>query len=455
MSDKAKQLFNAICGQGVSESHRRMMEREMLQGEKRISGIADVSIVTGLYDRTDFDMLPGIHPPLPDLMLSLRALEDLLEQDSQREVDGFSRRIRIGKLIRPVQGSKSKVVVVPTTTEPKLYHDESVSEDEEGRTGGSGQGEEGEVIGEQPAQPEPGEGEGQGAGQGEGAAHDISSEAFDLGKVITEKFHLPNLKNKGTKRSVSRVVYDLTDRNRGFGQVLDKKATLRRILETNILLGNIREGNPFDPSELLINPLDQVYRIMSSEKDFESQAVVFFLRDYSGSMQGEPTEVISMQHLLIYSWLMYQYSNNVMTRFILHDTEAKEVPDFYTYYRSQVAGGTRVAPAFELVNDIVRKEQLTRDYNIYVFHGTDGDDWDEEGQELIKALEEMTGYVNRAGITVARNAWSSGKDSTTVEKSLERSGLLVSKPELLRMDVFSAADTSEERIIEGIKKLIS
>ena len=40
-----------------------------------------------------------------------------------------------------------------------------------------------------------------------------------------------------------------------------------------------------------------------------------------------------------------------------------------------------MASAYTLVNEIVQKENLARDYNIYVFHGTDGDDWDTEGKE--------------------------------------------------------------------------
>jgi len=106
---------------------------------------------------------------------------------------------------------------------------------------------------------------------------------------------------------------------------------------------------------------------MSKEKQYESQALVFFIRDYSGSMQGEPSEVVSTQHLLIYSWLMFQYQNRVENRFILHDTQAKEVTDFYTYYSSNIAGGTKVAPAFQLVEKIIHEEQLAKDYNIYIF----------------------------------------------------------------------------------------
>ena len=72
------------------------------------------------------------------------------------------------------------------------------------------------MIGEQPVRPE-GEGEGTGAGKGKGADHDMESNAYDLGRVLTEKFQLPNLKEKGKKRSLTRYTYELTDKNRGFG----------------------------------------------------------------------------------------------------------------------------------------------------------------------------------------------------------------------------------------------
>lgn len=382
--------------------------------------------------------------------LFLKTLDELLEHDKQRETDGFPRRIRLGRLSKPLPGKKSQVVVVPTTTEPKFYHDDSVTEDGEGgETGGSGEGQEGEVLGEAPAEPQ--EGEGQGPGQGEGGDHDLTSDAYDLGKVLTERFQLPNIKDKGKKRSFNKYTYDLTDRNRGFGQLLDKKATMRRIVETNIQLGNITPGLPINTDELMVGPRDQVYRILSPEKDFETQAVVFFVRDYSGSMEGRPTELVSLQHLLIYSWLAFQYQNNIISRFILHDTDAKEVPDFYTYYKSSVSGGTRCAPAFEMVNKIIDDEHLAVDYNIYVFYGTDGDDWDNAGKELTEALEKMTETVNRIGITVTKS--TEGSD-TVVERTVERSGLLKTKPKLIRLDSFAAADANEQRLIDGIKKLV-
>lgn len=439
MSDSDKPQYNP-----------RKFEEDGAQEHTDISPEANPPI--GLYDRYDLQFLAHLSIPGRKPISSLQTIEDLLERDAQREKDGLPRRIRIGRIIRPSKDQKDKIVVVPTTTEPKFYHDNSTTQDEEQTTGGSGEGEEGEVIGEQQADPQEGEGEGEGAGSGKDGDHDVSSDAFDLGKVLTERFSLPNLKVKGKKRSFTKYTYDLTDRNRETGQILDKKETLRRIVKTNILLDKISAEHEFKPDELLINPKDRIYRIMSREKDFESQAVVFFLRDYSGSMQGPPTEVIATQHLFIYSWLMYQYKNNVETRFILHDTDAKEVPDFYTYHNSQVAGGTNVFPAYELVNKIIEEEQLARDNNIYVFHGTDGDDWDEDGEKALEAIKRMLLHVNRFGVTVARNSWS-GANVTTVEKYLSKSNLLKDKKKEIRLDSFLSSDADEERIIEGIRKL--
>ncbi|ROL57920.1 DUF444 family protein [Bacteroidetes/Chlorobi group bacterium Naka2016] len=386
--------------------------------------------------------------------VELQTLEELLERDKQREKDGFPRRIRIGKLMRPDGSGKPKIVIVPTTVEPKFYHDTRVTTEEEPQTGGTGEEEEGEVIGEAPLQPQEGEGEGYGPGQGEGGAHEISEEAFDLGKILTEKFELPNIKPKGKKPSFTKFQYDLTDIHRGFGQILDKKATIKSIIKTNLLLGRVDETLSTDPSEFLIIPTDHVYRIVSKEKDYEAQAVVFFIRDYSGSMHGKPTEVVTRQHIFIYSWLMYQYQNNVTTRFILHDTNAREVPDFMTYIRLQVAGGTRVAPAFQLVDKIIEEERLYLENNIYVFYGGDGDDWDEDGRETIEAVRKMFPFVNRIGITIARNPWG-GATKSTVEKYFERSSILKERPDLIKIDGFDAETYDENRLIQGIKILVS
>lgn len=87
-----------------------------------------------------------------------------------------------------------------------------------------------------------------------GGDHELESNAYELGKVLSQDFQLPNLKDKGKKRTLARYIYDLTDKNKGSGQILDKKATLKKIVETNIILGNIPDVNNIDTSKFLISP---------------------------------------------------------------------------------------------------------------------------------------------------------------------------------------------------------
>jgi uncharacterized protein len=387
---------------------------------------------------------------------NIKTLDELLERDKQREKDGFKRKINIGKIIKPGKGKKNKVVIVPTTTEDKFYHDSRITEDSEdkkpgeGEVTGTAEGEEGDVIGEAPLSQE-GEGGGTGAGSGNGEGHDVLSNAYDLGKILTEKFKLPNLKEKGKKKSLTKFIYDLTDSNRGSGQILNKKKTLKEIIKTNIALDRFDPENPFNTETLIINPRDFIYNVLSKERDMEAQALVFFVRDYSGSMYGKPTEYVCSLHLMIFSWLIYQYNERVETRFILHDTNAKEVKDFHTYYNSSVAGGTTIQSAFELVNKIVTEENLANDYNIYVFYGGDGDDWTPKIESFVEQFSKMFTYVSRIGISLITPTYSSGSE-TTFEKFLKENKILSKFPELIKLDSFSQ-DVNEERLIESIKKL--
>ena len=452
-----KKLYKILKQKGLTKEQEEIILREMnFVSEQDVEFEKEFSKYNELYYVNDFEKVLQIHLPTISPMLSLQTLDELLHRDKLREKDGFPRRIRLGKLVKPSKNGKGEIIIVPTTSEPKFYHDNRVSQEQDeneiGETGGAGEEGEGEVLGEKPVD-EQGEGEGTGAGEGGGESHDISQEAFDIGKVLTEQFELPNLKDKGHKRSLMKVEYDLTDKNRGFGQLLDKKATLKKVIDTNIILGNVSPDGELDLDKLILNPQDQIFRILSKEKVYESQALVFFVRDYSGSMQGDPTEVVTSQHLMLYSWLVYQYQNRVETRYVLHDTDAKEVEDFYTYYRSQVAGGTQVAPAFELINKIIDDNNFAKDFNIYVFYGTDGDDWDSSGGKTIDAIKQLLPKINRLGITVAKNSWTTASQ-TTVEKYLEKSGLLQTHKDVIRIDSFSASSAQEDRIIKGIKKLI-
>ena len=96
-------------------------------------------------------------------------------------------------------------------------------------------------------------------------------------------FHYHGIKDKGKKRSLTRYTYDMTDRHRGAGQILDKKATLKQIVETNISLGNIPDLEllAHEDVAVVVDPAGQsgrsAGRIGGQEWDGE-EVVAFFER---------------------------------------------------------------------------------------------------------------------------------------------------------------------------------
>ena len=79
--------------------------------------------------------------------VSLQTLDELMARDNQREEDGFERKIKLGKIVRPSKNGTDEIIIVPSTIETKFYHDSSPNNEDE-EYGGSGSEEEGTVIGQ-------------------------------------------------------------------------------------------------------------------------------------------------------------------------------------------------------------------------------------------------------------------------------------------------------------------
>jgi uncharacterized sporulation protein YeaH/YhbH (DUF444 family) len=87
--------------------------------------------------------------------------------------------------------------------------------------------------------------------------------------------------------------------------------------------------------------------------------------------------------------------------------------------------------------------------NIYVFYGSDGDDWKDSNNTLINELKKLSNYVNRIGILIAKNASSSLP--TTLETNLEESNILSELRDKLKLSRVNANEFTEEQIIDSIK----
>lgn len=382
-------------------------------------------------------------------VMKLETFDELMKRDTQREADGFPRKIKIKKLIKGNQKSDKKVIVIPFAQEEKLVH---VDFDPEvpPETGGQGEGEEGDTVAEQEV--EQGEGEGEEsneAGSGSGGDHGISQESYEMGKQLSEKLDLPNLKDKGKKVPVPEWTYDMVNKTRRRGQHLNKTETVKSILRTNLMLKRITPDN-IDTTNLIVSPNDRVYNSLSREKKYQSQAVVFLARDYSGSMGGKPTEITCSLHTMIYTWLVYQYNERVIPRFVVHDTEAKEVHDFNEYYKLKTGGGTYISPAFGLINQIIDEENLERNYNIYCFYSSDGDLWGSDAVETDTQTKKLAEKCNRMGITVIPSRFHQNK-STEFETVLQESKIL-ENPDLVRA---TRVNSSDEKELEEVLKYLA
>ena len=106
--------------------------------------------------------------------------------------------------------------------------------------------------------------------------------------------------------------------------------------------------------------------------------------DVSGSMTDDQKEIVRIEAFWIDTWLKSQY-DGVTTRYIIHDAVAREV-DEHTFYHTRESGGTRISSAYNLANKIIDDQHPPMDWNIYIFHFSDGDNWGEDNRQCISLL---------------------------------------------------------------------
>lgn len=414
-------------------------------------------------------------------IIALESIEDLVQRDKDREKDGFSRKIRWRRVLQ----DQNRVLRIPYVIEEKLVHGAfepanvvniesslyipashypAINQPDIGEAPGHGDGKVGDVIREIPIRDvgdgdDGDDGDGDGNDPDHGAGDDdtehFEEEAYETGKRITEQLKLPNLKDRPKKVPTDEYTYDLTDRHRGSGQILDKRATLRRIVKTNLILGRINRDD-LDTTKMIVSPNDLVYRVLSKEIIWLAQAMVFFVRDCSGSMWGEPTKALLSQHLMIYAWLMYWYEKRVIPRFFVHDHAAHEVTA-RQYFTFNSWGGTYIPDAYKKINKAVEGEDLQRKYNIYVFQGTDGDDGD-DGTEAIPEIKKILSYASRMGVTLFKNRYYIDQNINTIFEQYVERGEILKRRDVFRMHVMPHEywrRISDETNIEALKALIA
>lgn len=244
---------------------------------------------------------------------------------------------------------------------------------------GQGEGEEGDPIARgDPDQSGPGEA---GSEPGEHILEvDISLE--ELAQIMGEELELPNIEPKGKQNIVTEKVKYSRIRRVGPESLRHFKRSYKEALRRQISSGL------YDPKRPVIVPIrdDFRYRSWTETPAPQSNAIILYMMDVSGSMGTEQKETVRQTAFWIETWLRSQYQE-IDIVYIVHDAAAKEV-DQETFYHLREGGGTRISSAYKLCNQIIDERYSPEEWNIYPFHFSDGDNWGDGDTEIcFKVLE--------------------------------------------------------------------
>ena len=293
---------------------------------------------------------------------------------------------------------------------------------------GQGRGKPGDIIGKKPGeQSGPGE-----AGQEPGEDYlDTEIELEELIEMMLEDIGLPLLEEK----EVRDLVVQLGFRVKGITTsgpmvLLDRRKTVQEgmrrfwnyleFLKTetgkdqlicyealkqaqgiiNDALDIIRSGNlvletdKIEPFPIFANE-DLRFKDIREDTENKSTAVIIAMRDSSGSM-GKLKRYLSSSMLYWLVRFLEKLYDRVEIRFIIHHGTAKIV-DEETFFHTHESGGTNCYTAYELASSLVEIEYPTNKWNVYVWHFSDGEDYDPDRtvEELGKLMDRginMFGY---------------------------------------------------------------
>ena len=162
--------------------------------------------------------------------------------------------------------------------------------------------------------------------------------------------------------------------------------------------------------------------------DPTSSAVIIYIMDVSGSMGTEQKEIVRTESFWIDTWLKSQYKD-LQTRYIIHDAQAKEV-DSETFYHTRESGGTIISSAYKMCLKILQDSYPMSEWNTYIFHFSDGDNWSsEDTNRCIEMLKkDFLPHVNLFCYGQVESQYGSGQFIKDLHDQIkETENLLTSK----------------------------
>ncbi len=318
------------------------------------------------------------------------------ERDRQRHNDKVKEVIKknLGDIISQqdiITAENGKIVKIPVRglELPRIRFD---NEERERIGQGNGGTKPGDILGRAPQK---GQGTGKEAGQEPGVDfYEAELTLEELTALVFEDLHLPNLEEKGIKQILSEHAEFNSISKRGITSNLDRKRTLLEAYKRNA-----REGKP----GWQVRNEDRRYKTWEIVTEPQRNAVIFAMRDVSGSMGEFEAYVCRSFYFWMLRFLRKKYANAEIV-FITCHTEAKEV-DEHAFFGLGDSGGTKMSEAYKLAMRIIEKRYNPREWNIYPFLFSDGYNWgDAECVELVKKMVEISNLIGYGEI--ANDIWS-------------------------------------------------
>ncbi len=300
---------------------------------------------------------------------------------------------------------------------------------------GQGEGEEGDLLWTE------GNGEGARTGPGFGPGwHTIEVEVTleEMVDLLGEELELPSLKPKSAG-TLEAVYYRYRSIRRVGPECLrHMRRTYREALKRQLISGT------YDYQDPKVTPVrrDFRYRAPVPTSLPESKAALFFILDVSGSMGDRQKELVRTTAFWIDQWIRKQYKG-VEHRYIVHDAVAREVrPEFF--YRIKESGGTKISSAYALCDRIITADYGSDDWNLFAFHFTDGDNWEEDDRIALEILEQrLVPQLNLFGYGQVQSPWGTGRFIRQLRDAVKD-----------RTNVRTTHIVSEDDILDAIKDLL-
>jgi uncharacterized sporulation protein YeaH/YhbH (DUF444 family) len=296
----------------------------------------------------------------------------------------LQRLIRTGQMLGRRDRKGRFIVPIPSIDMPDFRFGKP------GSGVGRGEGKEGDVIGRDPQESQ-GDGEGE-AGNEEGEHTLVAVDLDDVLDMMQEELNLPNIEPKeNPKFTVDNFKYTGIKKN-GPDSLRHIRRTMRQTMLRQIETGDYDEENPM----IIPLPDDMRYKSWKVVKKPISNAVIFFARDYSGSINSERREIISDCCWWIDSWISRFYDKTERV-YIGHDTAAT-ILDRDKFYGYTSGGGTYISSAFELIQEQIDLIYDPNVWNVYIFYFSDMENWGDDDSKVIEIMNKNVDQISLYGI---------------------------------------------------------